>query len=124
MSVMYTATGRVFSAHLPPQTVEKMITRELADDDVAGHQKKRPAKEALAEMFEEVRRKGLARTIGQPVEGINAMSAPVFNQSRNIELAVTAIGPKGSFDAAWDGQIAEELRACAYKISSRLGYRA
>jgi DNA-binding IclR family transcriptional regulator len=36
-------------------------------------------------------------------------------------LAVTAIGPASIFDLAWDGALAHEVRACAARISRRLG---
>jgi DNA-binding IclR family transcriptional regulator len=52
------------------------------------------------------------------------MSAPVFDHTRNIVLAITAIGPSGSFDGAWDGTIARALRACAARVSARLGFSA
>jgi len=36
-------------------------------------------------------------------------------------LAVTAIGPAGIFNTAWDGEIARALKACADTVSQRLG---
>jgi hypothetical protein len=39
-------------------------------------------------------------------------------------LAVTAIGPAGIFDTAWDGDISRALRACAGTVSQRLGATA
>jgi len=70
-----------------------------------------------------VRERGMARAVGQPIPGINALSAPVFDQTRGIVLAVTALGPAGSFDPAWNGPIAVKLRACAEAISLRLGFK-
>jgi DNA-binding IclR family transcriptional regulator len=44
-----------------------------------------------------------------------------LGRTGGIVLAVTTLGPAGSFDAAWDGAIAQRLRACAEEISPRLG---
>ncbi len=69
----------------------------------------------------EVRAHGMARAVGEPIPGINALSAPVFDHTQAIVLAVTTLGPAGSFDPAWDGALAQQLRACAADISRRLG---
>jgi DNA-binding IclR family transcriptional regulator len=66
------------------------------------------AQSELDALLAEVRERGMARAVGQPIPGINALSAPVFDQTRGIVLAVTALGPAGSFDPAWNGPIADE----------------
>jgi len=70
----------------------------------------------------EVREKGPARAVEKPIPGVNAFSAPVFDQSGSIALVITAIGPSHTFDADWDSPIAEELRKCAATVSMRLGF--
>ena len=52
---------------------------------------------------------------------IGFMAAPVFDHTGAIVLAVTAIGPAGIFNTAWDGDIARALKACADTVSQRLG---
>jgi DNA-binding IclR family transcriptional regulator len=70
----------------------------------------------------EVREKGLARAVEKPIPGVNAFSAPAFDHSGSIALAITAIGPSHTFNADWDGPIAEEVRKCAATVSMRLGF--
>ena len=70
----------------------------------------------------ETRKRGLARVVGTPIPGVNALAAPVFEAGGNIVLTLTAMGPTGTFDAAWDGSIAKALRDAANKVSLRLGY--
>jgi DNA-binding IclR family transcriptional regulator len=65
----------------------------------------------------------MARSIGEPTAGIHALSAPVFDHLGNITLAVTAIGPAGTLDAAWDGDTAKQVKQCADRISSRMGHQ-
>ncbi|MBN4688497.1 IclR family transcriptional regulator, partial [Escherichia coli] len=38
-------------------------------------------------------------------------------------MAITAIGPSGTFDTRWDGAIARALRECADHVSQRIGGR-
>ena len=64
----------------------------------------------------------IARAVGEPLPGINALSAPAFDANGAIALAVTTLGPAGSFDAAWNGPLARKVRECADAISARLGY--
>lgn len=123
MSILHTATGRVFSAHLPAMLVEKLNARELAAQVAIGRSKEKVSKQKLQALLGEVRKQGLARAVGEPIAGINALSAPVFDHAGNIALAVTAIGPMGTLDASWDGETAQQMRQCALRISQRLGYR-
>ena len=123
MSTVNTATGRVFSTHLPAKIAQHYIARELKDPAVTAQESERLSKAAFEAMAGEVRKHGLARAVGQPLPGINALSAPVFDATGSIVLAVTTLGPAGSFDPAWDGPLAQQIRACAQEISARLGYR-
>jgi len=123
MSTVNTATGRVFSAYLPAKLAQYYMARELNDPAVTAQESTRRPKLELDVLLDEVREHGLARAVGQPLPGINALSAPVFDQTRAIVLAVTVLGPAGSFDAAWNGSLAQALRACTQEISLRLGYK-
>lgn len=121
MSTLNTATGRVFTAYLPAKLAQHFVARELKDPAVIAQEGERRARPEIDAMVAEVRERGMARAVGQPIPGINAMSAPVFDHAGGIVLAVTAIGPAGSFDAAWDGAIAQRLRTSAQAVSTRLG---
>lgn len=124
MSILHTATGRVFSAYLPEQVVEKLSARELGDDSVAGHGGKKLTKKDLEAMLADIRQHGMARAVNEPIAGINALSAPIFDHTGAITLALTAIGPIGTLDVAWDGTAAAHIKQCAARISERLGYKA
>jgi DNA-binding IclR family transcriptional regulator len=124
MSTVNTATGRVFSAYLPPKIAQHYIARELKDPAVTAQETARMSKAAFDALVADVRAHGLARAVGEPLPGINALSAPVLDAAGAIQLAVTALGPAGSFDVAWDGPLAREVRACAQEISAKLGNRA
>lgn len=124
MSLLRTATGLAFAAFMPPKVIEGMMAMESGR---IGGQAVRLSKQEWREVDDtlaEIRRRSLARVEGMPIPGINAFSAPVFDHTRTIVLAITAMGPSGTFDAAWDGPLAEAVVACADAISGRLGYSA
>lgn len=122
MSTVNTATGLVFSAWLPPAVAQHYIAREQKDPAVTAQAAARRPKAELDALLADVRRRGLARAVGEPIPGVNALSAPVFDHAGAIVVAVTAIGPAGSFDPAWDGALARAVRGCADEVSRRLGY--
>ncbi len=122
MSLLNTATGLAFAAFMPPKVVEGMMALESGR---IGGRATRIAKQdwqAVEAGLAEVRHRGLARVEGVPIPGINAFSAPVFDHTRNIVLAITAMGPTGTFNAGWDGPLAAATLDCAEQISRRLGY--
>ncbi len=123
MSMLHTATGQVFAAWLPPRVAQHYIEREAGDAAVVTHvlapEPDRATQEAL---LATVRAQGLARALGNPLPGIDALSVPVFDHTGNIVQAITALGPTGHFDAEADGVIARALRDCAERISARLGH--
>lgn len=121
MSLVDTATGRLFAAFLPPKLSERLAHEEIhrrAESAAAARDLQRQFEQSLAE----IRRRGLARAQGRPMPGINALCAPVFDHASAIVLVITAVGPAGSFDASWDGAIASQVRACAARVSQRLGH--
>jgi len=120
MSLLNTATGLLFSAWLPEAVVAHMLEQE-AIRLYGSDPRTRPSDAALRRTLDEVRRHGLARAVGKPIPGINALSAPVFDFDRKIVLAITALGPSGTFDAAWDGELARAVRQCAETLSRQLG---
>lgn len=122
MSIQSTATGRVFAAFLPPKQVERMIEQEKRNGVAAAFGAPGLKTAALEELLSDVRRRGMARVQGEPIPGINAICAPVFEHTGAIRLGMTAIGPAGSFDASWHGEIARRVRECALQASRRLGF--
>lgn len=120
MSLVSTATGRVFSAYMPRQAIAKM----LLDDRIRlGPDIAQPLDEKTVDGYiEETRQRKLSRGINYPTPGVASFSAPVFDYSGNIALAITIMGPTGIFDVDWEGPVAKALRVCADAVSKRLGH--
>ncbi|MDQ0033868.1 DNA-binding IclR family transcriptional regulator [Variovorax boronicumulans] len=134
-SLTNTASGRIFAAYLDADAVRQLLEEE--------RQRQKPRKGAAAEpaapaggmpavqplpswsdferQLKEVREHGISRSDGEVIKGVSAMAAPVFDHTGAIVLAVTAIGPAGVFDTAWDGELSRALKACAGAVSQRLG---
>lgn len=120
MSLANTATGQIFAAYLPDAQIAPALLREgIADSPTIGAGANRTEK--LLDSIENVRKYRLSRTIDHPIPGVSAFSAPVFGHSGKLMLVITLLGPNGTFDPAWDGPIAEKLKAYADDVSRRLG---
>jgi DNA-binding IclR family transcriptional regulator len=122
MSVTATATGRVFAAFLPPKLIEEFIRGDLGRASVGDEAAQQMTRKQIEAALAEIRRRGFARAVERPIPGVNAFSAPVFDHSGSIALAITAIGPSGIFDPEWDSPIAKQLLEGAHVISNRLGF--
>jgi len=120
MSLAYTATGRLFAAYMAPKIIEKMMIEDVARLGGKGQPKLTPSQ--IRKLLSETRLQGLSRTLGQPIPGIDAFSAPVFDSANNLVLGITAMGPETTLDRAWNGKVAKPLKACAMTISRSLGH--
>jgi len=131
VSLWNTASGPLFAAYRPVDEVKALwdhlqhrgtmdLTRRTGG----------PAPEAPAptwEQFEalmaEVRGRGMHRSVDSIVAGVSALAVPVFDSEGALALSLTAIGPSGAFDAAWDGAMATRLRAAAQDLMRQMGGR-
>ena len=128
-SLSNTASGRLFGAYLDPTDVRKLLEEErqrekTASDPTEPGMPPRPALpqwEAFEAQLAQVRQHGLSRSESEVIPGVNAMSAPVFDHTGAIVLALTGIGPAGIFDTDWNGPLAQALKRCAQQVSQRLG---
>lgn len=122
MAMLETATGRAFSAFLPPNVVRAALDSKL-DHLAIGYSSKRSTRAAdVEELLAPVRKRGLTRAMADPLPGVHAFAAPVFNHAGAVVLAITAMGPVGSFNTDWNSPIAKALLECTHAISQRLGF--
>jgi DNA-binding IclR family transcriptional regulator len=122
MSLLGTATGRVFAAFQPTKMIETFISSGVGKSSVGDASVGRLSHQQLKKIVSEIKQRGFERTIESPIPGVSAFSAPVFDHSGSIALVITAIGPAGTFDTSWESSIAEELCKCATTVSTRLGF--
>jgi DNA-binding IclR family transcriptional regulator len=123
MSLVNTATGRLFAAFMPPKVMEKGMQGEVAR--MGPRLGTAPLTTSEFDVLvEETRRHGLSRSSSQPIPGIDAFCAPVFDSAGNIVIGLLAMGPSATFDSDWNGSVATALRQCAEAVSAKLGYEA
>ncbi len=117
-----TATGKVFGAYMAPKKVERFIEESMHPDAFPHIVGNLCNWEDMQADFQEVRTRGMARAIGQPIPGVSAFAAPVFDHNGMITMVITIIGPTGGFDPDWSCANATALRDVARSISEQLGF--
>lgn len=112
MSLTGTASGWLFAAHRPREIVLGVLAAEGVRADAA-----------FEARLAEVREHGVGRAVDLSIPGVSALAAPVFDATGAMVLSLTGIGPSATFDARWDGTLAQALRRKAAELSRRLGWR-
>jgi DNA-binding IclR family transcriptional regulator len=130
MSLVNTAIGRVFAAHLAADVLGGLLLQDalrLAGASV-GQIFTAPADTAAtllphyADRLAQVRGDGLDTALGKPIPGIDTLAAPVFDHTANICLVIALMGTARSFDTDPGGAAALTLRAATQRLSRRFGY--
>lgn len=116
LSLLHSASGRVFLAYLPESTTLPFVERELA----LLPKDRMPAKGTEA-MQGDVRRRGMARGLGEETPNIAALAAPVFGANGRLALCIGVVSAIG-FDTSYSGKPATALLRTASELSRRLGF--
>jgi len=122
LPVLTSATGLLFSAHLPLATTRPLMEAEAAADPVA-----RVTLECLPQVLEEVRTRGFAavRTsaLADMYRGeVDAISVPVRNRIGDVILALTAVKRSDDARPDWTHRVAAPLMESAARLSRLLGF--
>ena len=106
------ASGMLFLTYLPEAETGKLSVsaRSLRAAGLTSSKKR-------AAIVASVRRRRLARTLGGVISGVNALAAPVFGEDGCIAAVITAYGHSASFDAAWNGRVANILTKFTTQLS-------
>jgi len=130
MSLVNTAIGRVFAAHIPQDVLIDLLQQEnirLAGAEPSGALK--PSKNGPGTLRAEYRSRlaqigeeQIDHAFDAPVPGIGTLAAPVFDHTGNIRLVIALIGSSGHFDRSVQGRNAQQLLAATRRLSWRLGW--
>lgn len=115
-----TATGRLFAAFHSPAVIQPVIARELRDN-ATGTAPQFDAARYRAEVAA-IRARGYETTLDAPIPGVSAVTAPVFDYSGTIQLAVTVIGPTPLIDLSPEGRTVRAVMDFTGQLSADLGY--
>ncbi|MBO9112644.1 MULTISPECIES: helix-turn-helix domain-containing protein [Rhizobium/Agrobacterium group] len=91
-SVTGTASGIVFGAYGNHEGMERIIHSEINGQSRSHSFGKIPPRRTYDSAVKKARDLGYAETVGAPIPGISAVSAPVFNRQSKLELVITLIG--------------------------------
>lgn len=119
-SVTGTASGRVFASFLPGAMVAQAIAEERREQGSTGRV---GTIGGLSESeIARIRTLGYATVTPPPVPGVNAVSAPVFDHTGQIQMAITLIGAAQVLDNTEKSPFLPLLLDAAHEVSYKLGY--
>lgn len=116
LSLLHSAAGRVFLSYLPEATTSPFVERELASSV-----KEKISAKSIEAMQADVRKRGIARGLGEETANIAALAAPVFAANGRIALCIGVVSAIG-FDTNYNGKPATALARTASDLSRRLGF--
>lgn len=121
LSLLWSATGRVFLAYLDDAQVEKLASQELAGVSRA-QRETLDRKDPVGTLKRSVREAGMAVVRDTNLQGISAIALPIFDFSEKLAAVITVLGATGGFEATPTGPVAQALLAESATISQALGY--
>lgn len=123
LSLLRSATGRVFLGFTDDTLVEQLARQELAETS-EGRARAAKAADPIATIKSEVRAAGMAIVRDTNLQGISAIGVPIFDFSDHVVAVLTVLGSTGSFDASPKSRVALGLKQEAAAISAALGHTA
>ena len=121
LSLLWSATGRVFLAYLDDPQVERLAKEELAS--ISSAQRATLDKnDPVGALKRAVKDAEMAVVRDTNLQGISAISVPIFDFSDHIAAVLTVLGATGSFEASTSGPVAEAMQAESRNISQALGH--
>ena len=118
LSLLRSASGRVFAAWLPKTFVDPLIEHELKTK--APPELK--TKSDVESMLKKVRADGFAAvTSNYMFKGVEGVAAPVFNFKNEITMALAVVGVEGVLNLKDDSPVIVEIKRAARELSARLG---
>jgi DNA-binding IclR family transcriptional regulator len=121
LPLLQTAAGSLFLAHEPEPATAELLAREVHDWNLVHKGKDRMTPARIEEIRSSVRKRGVARTIGLRTSIHANLAAPVFGHDGKLELVITVIGVRGTFNTAFTGPPAKKLAAAAKDLSRKIG---
>jgi DNA-binding IclR family transcriptional regulator len=117
LGVTGSATAKLLAAYLPREITEPIVREDLAEKGVS-------ATDTLDKVYEEydqIRKVGIARSLSARKDGLDALSAPLFDHRGAVIACITALGMGTHFDTSLQGNAAASLLALSKKLSVQIG---
>lgn len=112
-----TASGKCILANMTSEHLEQI----LGNIDFAAFTPKTPTDpRAFRQELMAVKEKGYAKSLGELIEGMNAVAAPVPGSEGGTSAAITVVGPRYRFSEEKAIECVDALVAVAGQVSDRL----
>lgn len=122
-SLTGSATGRVFCANLGSGIVMEAIKAQKGEKFPSRIVGSVSDFRSIKTELPEIREHGYATTTSDPIPGISAICAPIFETGGEMTGAVTVIGPASSFNVDPAAEFVRAVVDLANAISARAGYQ-
>lgn len=123
MSLLWSATGRVFLGLLDETRIRRMAEEELVSATPQMRLRLPPDK-PIETVQKEIRVLHCAVVRDTYLPGISAVAAPVYDFTGRVCAVITALGASGGFNPSIDGAIGIAVQREAAATSRLLGYLA
>jgi DNA-binding IclR family transcriptional regulator len=124
LPLLPTAAGNLFLAYEPDALTAPMLEREIGEWNEVHKGKEALTPARIEQLKEEIRKRGITRAIGERKPLHANIAAPVFGRDGRLEVTLTLIGVRGSYDTSYTGEAARILREVAGNLSRKLGAEA
>ncbi|WP_454738133.1 IclR family transcriptional regulator [Cupriavidus necator] len=121
MSLLWSATGRVFLGLLDEKRMQAQAEEELAEASPA-RLAQLDRKDPIGALRRAVQADDCAWVRDTNLTGISAVAAPVRDYTGRVCAVLTALGATGGFDPSIDGPIGSAVRREARTVSTALGF--
>jgi DNA-binding IclR family transcriptional regulator len=121
LPLLPTAAGNLFLTYEPAAVTAPLLERELHDWNAAHKGRDAMTPSRIDTLKADIRRRGITRAIGERKPLHANIAAPVFGRDGRLEVTITLIGVRGSYDTSYTGEAARILKGVARDLSRKLG---
>jgi DNA-binding IclR family transcriptional regulator len=119
LSVFDTATGRAFASVLAQSKLNQAVAGPVGE--LLGKEVLKKRWGELEQIQDEMSKYGMARVVGSPIPGVNALSAPVFDLEGNPIFVITITDNQDRLSTKWDSESAVALKRAIAEITEKIG---
>jgi DNA-binding IclR family transcriptional regulator len=114
VSLITSATGRVFATYLPHKLTEKNLRKELDKSPLT--------QEEFQNVIDFIKKNGYAYVNNTFLPGISAVASPIFDGSSKLVAALAVVGLESTLDTSENSKAVQILKEKSSMISKLLGW--
>lgn len=91
-SVVGTASGQAFAAFSEDEKIKRLIKDELNNKSGVRTMRHNSSPEQFKQLIKKIRKEQYSHVEGVPIPGVNAITAPVYDEKKSVIAVITLIG--------------------------------